>query len=217
MFKGVLFDLDGVITDTSVCHFNAWCDAIKKSYQLTIPNDVEEAIKGVSRKESLEIILETLGLNADQKKFNQILDIKNKIYLSYLDNLSEENIIPGIKELLNFFKRNNIKTAVTSASLNANFILKKLDLIDYFDYIVDPSTCRGKPEPDIFLEGVRGLGLYPNDCIGIEDSISGVMALNKANIFSVAIGESSKFSIASVTYQSVEVIKIEDLIKNIKS
>lgn len=213
MLKGVLFDLDGVITDTSVYHFKAWFDAIKKSYELTLPNDIEESIKGVSRKESLEIILETLGLNVDQKKFNQILDIKNKIYLSYLENLSEENIIPGIKELLNFFKRNNIKTAITSASLNANFILKKLNLIDYFDYIVDPSACRGKPDPDIFLEGARGLGLYPNDCIGIEDSISGIKALNEASIFSVAIGKSLKFSIADITFSSIADIQIENVIE----
>ena len=188
--KGVLFDLDGIVTDTATYHFSAWSRLIKDEFGLTLPEIVEERTKGVSREDSLRIILEELDLSIDKDRFQYLTNRKNQCYIESLNQLTSEDILPGIFKLIEELKQKGIKIALASASHNGPFILEKIGLIDSFDTIVDPGKLsRGKPEPEIFEVASAQLGLAPKDCVGIEDSIAGIKAINSAGSCSIGVGD----------------------------
>ena len=187
--KGVLFDLDGVIADTSVYHFQAWRKLIKIHFNFELPDELEKQTKGVSRTDSLKAILKFLNISVSQEKFNEMTTEKNNIFRNLLASLTPANILPGISELISALKKNNVKLSLASASLNGPFILKKLQLTDAFDAIADPSkVAAGKPAPDIFIAAAEAINLKPQDCVGIEDSIAGITAINKSGALSVGVG-----------------------------
>ena len=188
--KGVLFDLDGIVTDTATYHFSAWSRLIKDEFGLTLPEIVEERTKGVSREDSLRIILEELNLSVDKDRFQYLTNRKNQCYIESLNQLTSEDILPGIFKLIEELKQKGIKIALASASHNGPFILEKIGLIDSFDTIVDPGKLsRGKPDPEIFEVASAQLGLAPKDCVGIEDSIAGIKAINSAGSCSIGVGD----------------------------
>lgn len=214
-FKGIIFDLDGVITDTAEYHYIAWKDLAKK-LDIEIDREFNETLKGISRSESLEKIL----INGDkekkytEKEKEELADSKNDYYLTLLEKLTPNDVMENIVETLKYLKENNIKVALASASKNAPLILDKLELRDYFEVIVDPSSVKqGKPAPDIFLEGARLIGLNPNDCIGVEDSEAGVIAINDSNMLSIGIGSEENLNHADVVIPSTKILKgtIENL------
>ena len=188
--KGVLFDLDGIVTDTATYHFSAWSRLIKDEFGLTLPEIVEERTKGVSREDSLRIILEELDLSLDKDRFQYLTNRKNQCYIESLNQLTSEDILPGIFKLIEELKQKGKKIAMASASHNGPFILEKIGLIDSFDTIVDPGKLsRGKPDPEIFEVASAQLGLAPKDCVGIEDSIAGIKAINSAGSCSIGVGD----------------------------
>ncbi len=190
--KAVLFDLDGVITDTSILHFKAWL-AISKRYNLKFNKEINKRLLGVSREKCLEIILNVNNISWTDSKKRKVCMEKNNIYLGSLNTLSSRNIFPGIKNLLVNLKTAGIKTAVASASKNALKVINKLDLLDLFTVIVDAQSVKmPKPEPDIFLAAADQINVWYKDCIGIEDSEAGIIAINKAGMKSIGI-TSSKF------------------------
>ena len=189
--KAVLFDLDGIITDTAKYHFEAW-SILSKKMGIEIDESFNEELKGVSREESLNRILRYNNKEdhyRDEEKA-MLCKEKNNIYLQLIDALTPKDILPGIKELIKELKENNIKIGIASASKNAPRILEALCIKDEFDCIVDPgSLSKGKPYPDIFVEGCKMLEVEGEYCIGIEDSYSGIKAINSANMISVGVGE----------------------------
>ena len=190
--KGVLFDLDGVVTDTATYHFSAWSQLVKDEFGLKLPKSIEERTKGVSREDSLKIILEELNLSVDEEQFQDLANKKNKCYIESLEKLTDKDILPGIKELINDLKQKGVKIALASASHNGPFILEKIGLFDSFDTIVDPGkVTKGKPNPEIFEVASAQLGLAPKDCVGVEDSIAGIEAINSAGSCSVGVGDES--------------------------
>ncbi len=186
--KAILFDLDGVITDTAKYHFNAWKKAAAK-IGIDLDDSFEEKLKGVSREESLSLILDYNKKGLSDEEFKEILKYKNDLYLSSLKELTNSDILEGIKELFEKLSFNKIKIVIASGSKNAPYIIGKLDLNSYIDAIVDPSCLKSKPNPDIFLKAVELSGVDKDNCIAIEDAQSGIDAINKAKIFSVAIGD----------------------------
>ncbi|MBD3948587.1 beta-phosphoglucomutase [Tuanshanicoccus lijuaniae] len=187
--KGVLFDLDGIIADTSVYHFKAWKQLIAKHFHRELPDELEEQTKGVSREDSLRVILTHLDISINEAAFAALCAEKNTAYIESLSELNQNNILPGIYPFLNELKNAQIKIALASASKNGPIILEKLGLIHHFDAIADPSRVNaGKPAPDIFLAAASALNLDPTECIGIEDSIAGVTAINTSGALSVAVG-----------------------------
>ncbi len=187
--KGALFDLDGVIADTAVYHFAAWRQLVKIHFDADLPDELEEKTKGVSREDSLQIILDYLDIKVSKEEFAALAAEKNHLYIHALEILSQNDILPGIQQLLNDLKSNGIKIALASASKNGPTILEKLGLTSYFDAIADPSKINsGKPAPDIFLAAASALNLSPYDCVGIEDSIAGITAINTANCVSIGVG-----------------------------
>lgn len=214
MIKGALFDLDGVIADTSVYHFQAWRDLVAKHFNASLPDDLEAKTKGVSRADSLRIILDYLGKTVDQVTFEALADEKNTAYIKLLDDLTPANISPGITDFITSLKAQNIKLALASASLNGPYILEKLALSDVFDAVANPAeVTSGKPAPDIFIAAAQALNLEPQDCIGVEDAIAGVTAINASGAFSVAVGDASDLSHAKLHFPSTAELNLTTIQK----
>ncbi|RXR35510.1 beta-phosphoglucomutase [Flavobacterium piscinae] len=187
--KCFIFDLDGVIVDTAKYHYLAWQ---KIAHQLGIEFTPEhnEELKGVSRVRSLDLILALGNMEASQEDKNKWLVQKNEDYLSYLVNMDESEILPGVLPVLTYLKENKQKIVLGSASKNAKPILEKAKIIDYFDAIVDGNdVSNAKPDPEVFIQGAKKVN-FPNErCIVFEDSVAGIQAANIAGMISVGIGE----------------------------
>ncbi|MBK0347110.1 beta-phosphoglucomutase [Aerococcaceae bacterium zg-ZJ1578] len=209
--KGALFDLDGVIADTAVYHFAAWRNLVKRHFNAELPDELEEKTKGVSREDSLKVILDYLNIELDEDVFNNLAEEKNDAYVKALDALTEKDILPGISQLLIELKNHGVKLALASASKNGPLILEKLGLSNQFDAIADPSkVANGKPAPDIFLAAAHALGLNPADCIGVEDSVAGVTAINAAGSVSIAAG-GSELNHAHKRFDSTADLNFKDI------
>jgi len=187
--KGLVFDLDGVITDTAERHFLAW-KRIADRLGIAIDREWNERLKGISRPESLELILaEKPGLLLDSEEKEQLLKGKNAHYLELIAEITAADILPGITELLEEAKSAGFRMAIASASKNAPVILERLRLSDAFDAVIDPeSLTYNKPHPEIFERAAKAIGLEATECIGFEDSLAGIEAIKRSGMSAVAIG-----------------------------
>lgn len=187
--KGFIFDLDGVIVDTAKYHFLAW-KKIANGLGIDFTLEHNELLKGVSRVRSLDIILELGKVEASQEDKDKWLIQKNEDYLSYLVDMNETEILPGVMKVLKFLKTNNQPIALGSASKNARPILEKTGVLPFFDAIVDGNdVVNAKPDPEVFLHAARLLNVTNEDSIVFEDSVAGVQAANIAKMLSIGIGE----------------------------
>ena len=183
----VLFDLDGVVTDTAPLHFKAW-KVMADEEGLRFDEEINKKLLGISREASLEVILKENGADWTSEKKALWCTKKNEIYKKSLESLSEKDILPGIKKLLEDLKSHGIKAGLASSSKNAPAILERLGISGYFSAIADASKVqKAKPEPDLFLEAGEKCGVWYTDCVGIEDAESGVKAIKKAGMKSVGI------------------------------
>lgn len=188
--KAVIFDLDGVVTDSAKYHYLAWKELAD---ELNIPFDEEynEKLKGVSRMESLELILKNGNAenNYSAEEKARLADKKNEHYKELIKEITPADMLPGIENFLKEIKANNIKTALASVSKNAPFIIKQLQAEKYFDYIADAAAVpNAKPFPDIFLVGAEALEVKPENCIGVEDARTGIEAIHRAGMLAVGVG-----------------------------
>lgn len=189
--KAFIFDLDGVIVDTAKYHYLAW-QKIANELNIEFTLEHNELLKGVSRVRSLDIILELGKVEASQEDKDRWLVQKNEEYLSYLVDMDESEILPGVFTILKFLKENKQPIALGSASKNARPILEKTGLLPYFDAIVDGNdVSNAKPDPEVFLIAAKLLNTKPEDAIVFEDSVAGVQAANIGNMTSVGIGEAA--------------------------
>ncbi len=187
--KGFIFDLDGVIVDTAKYHFLAW-KKLANQLGFEFTKEQNELFKGVSRKRCLEILLDIGKKEATQEQFDTWMIEKNVDYLQYIENMDASEILPDVPRVLAFLQENNIPIALGSASKNARPILEKVDLLHYFDAIVDGNNVtKAKPDPEVFLLAAKQLGVNPEDCIVFEDAVAGVEAANAAHMISIGIGE----------------------------
>ena len=184
-----IFDLDGVIVDTAKYHFLAWRN-LANSLGFEFTEEDNELLKGVSRVRSLEILLNIGNVTISAAQKQTLLVAKNTEYLGYVNKMTDEEILPGINELLNYLDTNNIKYALGSASKNAPLILEKVGLLKRFTALVDGNdVSKAKPDPEVFLIGAHKLKMKPENCIVVEDAIAGVEAANVANMVSIGIGD----------------------------
>ena len=192
--EAVIFDLDGVITDTSRYHYKAW-KILADEEGLIFDELMNQYLKGISRMESLEIILKNNKIILDYDKKKKLCERKNNYYKELIKEITPENILPNILHFLNDLKKENIKIALASASKNAKDIVSRLELRSYFDFIADPSNIKnGKPNPDIFYLAADKLKVSNKNCIGIEDAQAGVDAIKSAGMYAVGIGKNLKFA-----------------------
>ena len=214
--KAFIFDLDGVIVDTAKYHYLAW-QKIANELNIEFTLEHNELLKGVSRVRSLDIILELGKIEASQEDKNRWLIQKNEDYLSYLVDMNESEILPGVFTILKFLKENNQPIALGSASKNARPILEKTGLLSYFDAIVDGNdVTNAKPDPEVFLIAAKLLETKPEDAIVFEDSVAGIQAANIGNMTSIGIGEAAILHEAKYIFRDFTEIDtrfIADLIK----
>ena len=187
-FKACIFDLDGVLVDTAKYHFLAW-KRLAGQLNIKFTEEDNEHLKGVSRMDSLEIILNSAGLKIDQKTKDEYADQKNRWYFEYINRMTPDEILPGSIELINDLKKAGIKVALGSASRNTPLILERLRLENAFDAIADGNiVLKAKPDPEVFLTAARMMGVNPEDCIVMEDAIAGIRAAKTAGMMCIGIG-----------------------------
>lgn len=188
--QAIIFDLDGVITDTAHLHFVAWRN-VAAEVGIMIDEKFNAELKGISRMASLERILRHGGKDAafDLAAREALARHKNALYVDSLAQLTPQSVLPGMTSLLHTLKAQGIKTGLASVSLNAPAILTALGLQSHFDFCADASRLqRSKPDPEIFLAACKGLKVEPARCIGIEDAQAGIEAINASGMLSVGIG-----------------------------
>lgn len=191
MKKAFIFDLDGVIVDTAKYHFLAW-QKLANQLGIEFTHEHNEELKGVSRVRSLDIILELGNVQASQEDKNKWLVQKNEEYLSYLVDMDESEILPGVLKVLEYLKSKNQFIALGSASKNASPILEKTNIMHFFDAIVDGNdVSNAKPDPEVFLRAAQLVGVLNENAIVFEDSVAGIQAANIANMISVGIGDAT--------------------------
>ena len=187
--KAFIFDLDGVIVDTAKFHFLAW-KKLADSLNINFTHEINEQLKGVSRVRSLEIILSQGNVQASQEVKNNWLIQKNEDYLAFVHQMDKSEILPRVEEVLQFLKTNNQYVVLGSASKNARPILEKVNILHYFDALVDGNdVTNAKPDPEVFLQGANQVQVAYKDAIVFEDSVAGIQAANVAGMTSVGIGE----------------------------
>ena len=189
MLKALVFDLDGVITDTAELHYLAW-KRLSEELGLYFDREQNEALKGVSRMGSFEIILNNNNkLDAYTQEEKEVLAArKNEYYKDLVETLTEKDILPGIHPLVKEARAKGLKTAIASVSKNAPRVLERIGLIDCFDTIADAAKVKNsKPDPEIFSVCAESLGIAPENCIGVEDSQAGIEAIKAAGMKSIGI------------------------------
>jgi len=186
--KACIFDLDGVIVDTAHYHFLAWK---RLADELGIPFTVEdnERLKGVSRMQSMDILLSLGNVSLSQHDKETLANKKNTWFVDYVERMMPEEIYPGVKALLEQLRKQGIKTGLASSSKNARTVIQRLHIESYFDVVVDGTmVVHSKPDPEIFLLAASKLGVNSKDCVVFEDAEAGVEAALAAGMKCVGVG-----------------------------
>ena len=217
-YTGVLFDLHGVIADSSQYHLQAW-HQLADELGITWTQSLAERVLGMSRQDSLTTILQAgHQLNrytaAEQVKLG---DRKNQMYLELISQMSPADVLPGIIDFLDELKAQHYGIVLASASVNAPLEIKKMQLTDYFPLIVDPATLtRNKPDPEIYVRAASLLNLSPTNCLGIEDSKTGLTAVNGAGALSVGVGATAEIATADVKFADTAELTLAGIQKQIE-
>ncbi|WP_028296670.1 beta-phosphoglucomutase [Olivibacter sitiensis] len=187
--KGLIFDLDGVLVDTAVFHFQAW-KRLANTLGYDFTERENEQLKGVSRVQSLQLILKWAGIEKTEAEQEALAAKKNDWYLELVNQMKMGDTLPGAEEFLKESKAAGYKIALGSASKNARLILEKTGIIDYFDAIIDGNgVSASKPDPEVFLKGAEALGVEPADCLVFEDAQAGIDAARVGGMHVVGIGK----------------------------
>lgn len=211
-FKAAIFDLDGVLADTAGAHYTAW-KAIADELGAPFDEAANEAIKGVDRMGSLEIILRSAELELDDGQKAAAAARKNHMYLEALEALGPADLLlPGAIDLISGLKRAGLVCAVASASRNAPLVLARAGLESLLDYVADPARNRPKPAPDLFLDCAAALDAEPDRCIAFEDSAAGVAAIRAAGMTAIGIGDSFVLGAAHRVYPATSSVRVHEIL-----
>ncbi|MBF0779657.1 MULTISPECIES: beta-phosphoglucomutase [unclassified Granulicatella] len=212
MIKALVFDLDGVITDSAEYHYQAW-KQLGESIGIPFDRAFNEQLKGISRMDSLNKILEYGNKHMSQEEKELLATKKNETYLALIERMTENDVLPGILPLLKQAREKGLKIALASASKNGPFILERLGISDYFDTIVNPEhLTKGKPDPEIYCKAAEQLHVQAYECIGLEDAQSGIEGLNAAGMFSVGIGKEDILYSANYLVDTTEKLDLNSLL-----
>lgn len=212
--NAVIFDLDGVIVSTDNYHYEAW-KQIADEENIFFDRNINERLRGVSRMESLDIVLEKSKKQYSSDEKISLAEKKNAIYRNLLNKLSSKDILPGVMNLLEELKRNNIKIAIGSSSKNTPVILEKIGLDKYFDAIADGNEItHSKPDPEVFLLASKKIDVEPSKCLVVEDADAGVQAAIAGNMKVLAVGYASNNKDNKADYRAKDLSEFKlDIIK----
>lgn len=203
LIKACIFDLDGVLVDTAHYHFLAWERlAAELGFEFTTHDN--EALKGVSRMASLDILLSKGNIIVEANKKVEFAERKNRWYVEYIERMNQNDLLPGVEQFLNECRERGLKLGLGSASKNAKTILTLTQLIDKLDVVVD-GTCitSAKPDPEVFLLAAQQLGVEPKQCVVFEDAVAGVEAAKRAGMYCVGVGNPEILKDADIVVPSL--------------
>ena len=212
-----IFDLDGVLVDTAVYHYQAW-KKLANSMGFDFSHAQNEQLKGVNRMRSLDMILNWGGITKTDAEKEELATLKNTWYVDMINKMSATEVLPGSAELLQALKDHGVKIALGSASKNSGLILERTNLTHFFDAIVDGnSVTTSKPDPEVFLKGAEMLGTAPENCIVFEDAAAGVQAAISADMAVVGVGEADNLPGTDLIIKDLSGVTVAQLIALIKS
>jgi beta-phosphoglucomutase len=205
MIRAFLFDLDSVLTDTSEFHYLAWQ---RLANRLGLPFDraANEALRGISRRDSLLRLLD--GLTANEDQLSAWMDEKNQAYLGLVTQMTPANLLPGASTLLEELRQAGYRTAVASSSKNSALVIDRLGIASRLDVVVDGRAASSKPAPDLFLAAARQLGLEAPRCLVVEDAASGVEAAHRAGMRVVGLGPPERVGAAEQVFPSLAGLRL---------
>lgn len=191
-YKAVIFDLDGVICSTDEYHYRAW-KKMADSIGVYFDRQINNQLRGVSRMESLNIILKNYqGTFSDEEK-TRLTEEKNNYYKELLNNMGKQDLSPEVKETLQELRKKGMKLAIGSSSKNTKFILKQIGLDGFFDAVSDGTNIvNSKPDPEVFIKAAEYICMSPADCLVVEDAEAGIEAAYRGGFDSAGIGEAAK-------------------------
>lgn len=207
--RAVIFDLDGVITDTAEFHYQGWQ---RLADELGVPFDREanERLRGLSRLDSLLAIVEGSGIAYTDADLRIWTERKNGYYLELVKTISPQDILPGAREIVEECRRAGVKTAIASASKNAPEVLARLGLEDRFDAVAHGGmVARGKPDPEIFVCAANLLGVAPENCVGVEDSAAGLESIIGAGMAAIGLGDPKLLGRADRIFPSLDGLHLD--------
>lgn len=198
-YKGIIFDLDGVICFTDKYHYKAW-KKLADELGIYFDEEINNRLRGVSRMQSLEIILERAEKSYSMEEKQELAERKNAEYVGLLQNMTAKDMSQEVREVLQTLREAGYKLAIGSSSKNAKLILQRLDLTDFFDVISDGTNIvKSKPDPEVFQKAAEYLGLEPKDCLVVEDAKAGIDAANRGGFDNAGLGEAAVYSQTTYT------------------
>jgi beta-phosphoglucomutase len=201
IIKAFLFDLDGVLTDTSELHFLGW-KRLAEEEGILFTREDNEALRGVSRRESLNLLLK--GRQVTEEQAQQMMERKNGYYIDLVRQMTPADLLPGALEILGEIKRLGLKQAIVSSSKNAPLVLDRLQIGEMFDAVIDGSApARSKPHPDLFILAAQAVGVSMENCLVVEDAQAGVEAAHAAGMTALGLGPQERVGAAELVFPSL--------------
>lgn len=190
--RGIIFDLDGVICSTDEYHYQAW-KQLADAEGIAFDRAVNNRLRGVSRMQSLAIILERANRTYTPEEKAELADRKNRLYRALLQHMTPADLAPDTRTTLETLRARGLRLAIGSSSKNARLILKRIGLGDFFDAVSDGTMIeKSKPDPEVFQKAAQMLGLSPAQCLVVEDAQTGIEAANRGGFLSAALGDAQK-------------------------
>lgn len=209
--KAIIFDLDGVLTDTSEYHYRAW-KHLADDEGIPFTHEENDAhLRGVGRRESLAYLIR--GKQYSEGQIQEMMDRKNRYYNDLIKQMTPAEVVEGGRELLDEIRQAGIKVAIASASKNCYTVLERLNIVSYFDSIADGyCVVNSKPAADIFVYAAGQLNIYASDCLGVEDADAGVEAIKTAGMQALGIGPKERFHRADKVLPTLAHLRLQDLL-----
>ena len=212
--RAFIFDLDGVITDTSEFHYQAW-QRLAREEGLYFSRQDNEALRGVARRESLNLILK--GTKLPEATAEAWMERKNNYYIEMVNKMSPNDLLPGAKELLNELRLAGLKVAIASSSKNARLVIQRLHLGNFLDAIVDGTmVANSKPAPDLFLKAAELLDVPPVQCVVVEDASAGVEAGKGAGMHTIGLGPVERVGQANLVLSDLHAARLVDILDRLE-
>ena len=206
-----IFDLDGVLVDTAEYHYRGW-KRLADEEGLPFDRKDNEALRGISRRESLLLILKGRALPEDQ--IQEMMERKNRYYVEFIQEITTADLLPGARELLQQIRNAGLKSAIGSASKNTCQVLDKLGIESLIDAVSDGFSVENpKPAPDLFLHAAAQLGFPPGECVVVEDAAAGIQAARTGGFRSIGLGPIERVSAAEVVFPSLAGVQLEQIMK----
>lgn len=214
MIRAFLFDLDGVLTDTSEFHYQAW-KRLAEELGLSFSREDNEALRGVSRRQSLALLLK--GRPVSEAEAEQMMERKNRYYLERVRQMQPGDLLPGAADLLGELRSANLRTAIVSSSKNAPLVVERLGIAELVDWIVDGNApARSKPAPDLFLLAAEKLHLPPNACVVVEDAAAGIEAAHAAGMRAIGLGPHERVGAADLVLPNLHDVHLNTLLEQLR-